>query len=435
MNILFRADSSSTIGTGHIMRDLVLAKQFKNVNITFACQDLKGNLIDKIPYKVEILKSNDIDELNVLIKKLNIDMIVIDHYGIDYNYERQLKIQNPKLKILSFDDTYEKHYCDILLNHNISADEKRYEDLVPSYCELRCGEKYTLIRDDFIHEKKKTREKIYDIFIAMGGADTANLNIKLLEILPKDYKIAVVTTTANKNLEDLKEYVKKEDYIELFIDFENIAKLINKSKFVIITPSVMAHEVLYLDIPFLAIKTSENQKFMFRYLLEHGYKVLDNFQKDKINQICIELKDFTKLTYDEKVNILSWRNYPDIKKWMFNKDTIKLKEHLDYIDTLKRNKDKKYFLVKYYGRDIGVIDFINIDNYKAEVGLYARPMLKGIGSTLMQKIIEYGFEKLNLKKLVAKVYKENVVAINLYKKFDFKQLYEKDSLIVMEKYR
>ena len=62
INILFRADSSSTIGVGHIMRDLVLAKQFQDSNIIFACQDLQGNLIDTIPYQVEILKSNSAKE-------------------------------------------------------------------------------------------------------------------------------------------------------------------------------------------------------------------------------------------------------------------------------------------------------------------------------------------------------------------------------------
>ena len=86
MNILVRADSSSYIGTGHIMRDLVLAKQYKNENIIFATQDLVGNINHKIieaGYKIELLKSNDFKELNDLIKKLNIDMIIIDNYDID----------------------------------------------------------------------------------------------------------------------------------------------------------------------------------------------------------------------------------------------------------------------------------------------------------------------------------------------------------------
>ncbi len=48
MNILIRADSSSYIGTGHIMRDLVLAKKFLKDQIIFATQDLEGNINHKI---------------------------------------------------------------------------------------------------------------------------------------------------------------------------------------------------------------------------------------------------------------------------------------------------------------------------------------------------------------------------------------------------
>jgi len=123
-NILFRADSSSKIGLGHIMRDLVLAKKFKDANITFACQNLDGNIIDKIPYETVMLKSDDIEELIKLIKEKDIELLVIDHYDINHEDEKRIK-EGTGVTVLSFDDTYEKHYCDIVLNHNIFADKKR----------------------------------------------------------------------------------------------------------------------------------------------------------------------------------------------------------------------------------------------------------------------------------------------------------------------
>jgi len=278
MNILFRADSSSTIGIGHIMRDLVLAKQYPNDEIFFATQNLEGNINDKIiesGYKVIVLDSNSIEELDRLIKKLNIDLLIIDHYEINYEYEKELKTKNPTLKIMVLDDTYEKHHCDILLNHNIYVDESKYKDLVPDICEIRCGFKYTLLREEFRIEKNIKRDKIYDFFIAMGGADTANLNIKILNILPKDKKVAIVTTNANKNLQDLKKYVKNKNNISLFINSDQIAKIINQSKLAIITPSVIVNEVYFLGVPFIVIKTADNQEDMYRYLQKNGYPVLE----------------------------------------------------------------------------------------------------------------------------------------------------------------
>ncbi len=90
---------------------------------------------------------------------------------------------------MALDDTYEKHYCDTLLNHNIYAKTEKYKDLIPKWCEIRCGEKFTLLRDEFLKEKEVKREKIYDIFISYGGADTANLNISTLRVLEEVDKI------------------------------------------------------------------------------------------------------------------------------------------------------------------------------------------------------------------------------------------------------
>lgn len=307
MNILFRADSSSFIGTGHIMRDLVLVNEFKSHKIVFATQKLSGNINYKIEedgYKIEILKDNNFEELDALIKKLNIDMIVIDHYDINYNFEKKLKESNKNLKIFVFDDTYEKHFCDILLNHNISANKRKYNNLVPNHCELRCGSKHTLLRDEFIEVKKQKnrvkKDKINKtIFIAMGGADHSNINIKILEVISliPNLKVNIVSTFANKNLKKLVKYCKDKSWINLHINSNKIAELMAKSDFAIITPSVTVNEVYYLNLPMIGIKTAQNQIDMYNYLKKNRYPVIDKFNKNKLK---IAINKLLKKKFDGK---------------------------------------------------------------------------------------------------------------------------------------
>jgi len=270
LNILIRCDSSSSIGTGHVIRCLILAKQYKDANIVFATQDLNKNINHKIietGYRVKLLKSNDVNELIKLVTKLDIDLVIIDSYNIDYKYEQKLK-EKTGVKILALDDTYEKHYCDILLNHNIYAKKKKYKNLVPKECELRCGVKYTLLRDEFIKAKVYKKYKGFSVFVAMGGADTANINIDILKALKnfKNIRVHLATTDANENLDKLKRYSKNKSWINLHINSKKIAKLIVKSHLAIVTPSVILNEIYFMDIPFFVIQTADNQKYMVEYL-------------------------------------------------------------------------------------------------------------------------------------------------------------------------
>lgn len=285
MNIVIRSDSSSSIGIGHTMRDLVLCKQFLNAEITFATQNLDGNINHKIleaGYKLLTLHSNKKEELLKLIKLLHVDMLVIDCYDIDYNYESFIKA-NSDVKIMVLDDTYEKHNCDILLNHNISADKKKYKDLVSKGCELRCGTKYTLLRDEFYKERRKRKKahtKKKSVLIAMGGADHSNLNIKILKLLEdfKNIQTIIVTTEANKNLAELKKYLQGKKSVTLHVNSNNIAKLMRQSDFAIVTPSVSVNEAYFMKLPFIAIKTAKNQDDMYKFLRKK-FVVLSQFNK------------------------------------------------------------------------------------------------------------------------------------------------------------
>ncbi len=294
MNILFRADSSSSIGTGHIMRDLVLAERdFPSDKVIFCVQDLEGNINQKIEeagYEIEILNSNDIDELISIIQKLKIHMLVIDHYGIDYYDEKKLKTKNPKLTIFSFDDTYEKHYCDILLNHNISAEGKRYRDLVPNFCELRCGEKFTLLRDEFYEAKKlpysRIKNHIPTILIAMGGSDPTNATPKILDILQSfKCKAHVITTTANPCLQSLQTHCKQKGWIKLHVNTKHLAMLMHESDLAIVTPSVTLNEVIFMKLDFIGIKVAKNQEEMYLYAKKNGFLVIDRFENEKLKKL------------------------------------------------------------------------------------------------------------------------------------------------------
>jgi len=283
--ILVRVDASSQIGLGHIMRDLVLCKQFPHAEITFATQNLAGNInhtILEAGYKLKILNSNKKSELLKLIEELKIDLLVIDHYGIDYVYESFIKA-NSQVKILALDDTYEKHNCDTLLNHNISANEKKYKNLLPSECKLQCGSAYTLLRDEFYTQKKKREalRKKKTVFIAMGGTDEKNISKKILEVLKefKKTKVHLVTTSSNRHLNSLKRYVKNQKRVTLHIDSSTIATLMRKSDFAIVTPSVILNEVYFMELPFIAIKTASNQDDIYRYLKMKRFRTLNKFNK------------------------------------------------------------------------------------------------------------------------------------------------------------
>ena len=295
MNILFRVDSSSKIGHGHVMRCLVLAKQYREDNVIFATQDLKGNANQKIideSYKLIALNDGSVDELIQRINELNVDMVVFDHYGINDDFEKAVKDLSG-VKILSFDDIYEKHYCDILLNHNIYADAGKYKDLVPDFCEIRCGKKYTLVRDEFkkieIKKNPSNKGKLV-VFVCLGGADANNISLPVLEILSDFDNIIVnlATTSSNKNIEKLLGFSKQYEDINICIDC-NVAELMSNSNFSIITPSVIVHEAIIVKLPFIAILTADNQEMMYQYLCENNYPV---FRQDELNELRMEIKNY-----------------------------------------------------------------------------------------------------------------------------------------------
>lgn len=148
----------------------------------------------------------------------------------------------------------------------------------------------------------------------------------------------------------------------------------------------------------------------------------------------IELINFTQLSHDEKLMVLEWRNHLSVRKFMFGHEPIALENHLAYIKTLYEKEDRLYFLVKKDSEPIGVIDFTDIDheNSRVYIGLYAKPLLRGMGDILMETTLEYAFNTLAVRSVTCEVFEENHSAVKLYKRFNFKEHIKRNNIIVME---
>ena len=83
------------------------------------------------------------------------------------------------------------------------------------------------------------------------------------------------------------------------------------------------------------------------------------------------------ITLDENLikQVWQWRNAPEIRAYMYNKEIIPLENHLRFVQSLMYRDDVAYWLVRKGEEPIGVTNLtdINIEESSAELGYYMLP--------------------------------------------------------------
>ena len=277
------------------MRCLTLAKRLrkedKSLIIKFATQNLLGNInleIIKSGFEVCPLLSNEKIEFISLIKALNPTLVILDSYEIDINFEDAI-LGLKRCKVLSFDDMFTPHHCEMVLNHGIQVSKKSYKRLIPKKSKLFCGSEYTILRDEFFKRYKAECEK-KSVAILLGGNDVLNLSAKLTKVLKKidpEYKITVITSSVNKNIDKL----KNKD-IALLLDIDNIAEVLSSKSFIICASGGTLFEVMALKKRFINLQVASNQQSIVNFL-----------EKKDINT-TIKAEEISKKVLKQKIDYI-----------------------------------------------------------------------------------------------------------------------------------
>ncbi|WP_301707372.1 UDP-4-amino-4,6-dideoxy-N-acetyl-beta-L-altrosamine N-acetyltransferase [uncultured Duncaniella sp.] len=111
--------------------------------------------------------------------------------------------------------------------------------------------------------------------------------------------------------------------------------------------------------------------------------------------------NFLQLDDETIENIRIWRNHPNIRKVMYNKDEISKEEHLSFIQYLNNTDSKLYWFVSKRDTPIGVISIFDIDEQsnRAELGYYLFPpnLNSGISVEFLATAHRFLFKEIGLQ--------------------------------------
>jgi UDP-2,4-diacetamido-2,4,6-trideoxy-beta-L-altropyranose hydrolase len=338
MNIVFRADASTIIGSGHVMRCLTLAEALRKAGhkIYFICRKYPGNLIEfirkksfvtyELPFTEEdayvaqrfsnhydkwlwVTQQQDASETQQQLEGVSVDFLIVDHYGLDKSWEQQLR-KNAK-KIFVIDDLANRaHDCHLLLDQNFYLDYKdRYNHLVPAECQKLLGLKYALLRQEFflLHAQRKSFEKyplhaIKKILIFMGGADPKNLTEDILRTLIQtglisQYSFDVVVGLSNPFKDQIKRLCDAQESCQFYISPSNYGNLLAEADFAIGAGGSSVYERCVIGLPGVIFAFAENQVDVSRNLHQYGAQIY----LDEVSQLSGVLHQLS----EEKIMLMA----------------------------------------------------------------------------------------------------------------------------------
>ncbi|MEA5549893.1 UDP-2,4-diacetamido-2,4,6-trideoxy-beta-L-altropyranose hydrolase [Anabaena cylindrica UHCC 0172] len=479
MNILIRADASSKIGTGHLMRCLALAQkcQKKEWQVIFYINDTASVFADRLigqSIEVVYLRSlsgsvQDAQETSNLAKELNCQWVVVDGYNFGADYQKIIKDRG--LNLLSIDDYghANHYYADLVLNQNITANEKFYYNREP-YTQLLLGTDYALLRREFWQWQgwKRINPPIAKkILVTMGGADPDNVTLKVITALQnlEDNELETVVIVGGSNLyyEQLKLASQKSQFpIRLEKNVTNMPELVAWADLAVSAGGSTCWELAFMGLPSLILILAENQRAIAQKLNELGIAINLGYYQDvniteissAIDQLIIsanlraEMTKFSQklvdakgsqrvLTYIEKdlLKVRSvckedckllweWANDPEVRAASFASDPIAWEDHVQWFNSKLTSENCVFYIVtNYQNLSIGQVRY-DIENNQAIISISIDHNFRyqGYGSHLLKIAQERLFQEQDITRIHAYIKPSNQSSIKTFTKAGFQSM-------------
>lgn len=451
-HVVVRVDASARMGTGHLMRCLSLATELRSqgADVRFITRAHAGHLAKRIReqgFEVILLPPGEISyappaqyeqwlgvpwetdaaESAEALKQNAPDWLVVDHYGLDERWERQMRLHCRAVMVI--DDLPRPHSCDLLLNQNLPGrTEKNCRTMSRVDTEFLTGPRYALLPASFREARQHARPRVGAIrrlVLFFGGSDSTNETAKVLtalESFPRgSFEVDVVAGALNANVSDLESHCKRLGF--RFHFQADMADIYAAADLAFGAPGTSSWERMCLGVPSLVAAVAENQQSNGAALAEGGYAFYLGSWYDVTAEIyahalrglqCLpgelerqsrrgmELVDgkgtrrvstamlnwwihFRKAVQDDSCLLHKWRNAEEVRRWSLDPSPISFEDHQRWFQSALKNPDRILLVAQRGSEPIGVIRF-DCDHGRATISIYLAPgeIGNGLGLAMLR---------------------------------------------------
>lgn len=454
-SVYIRADGGTEIGLGHLVRCFALSQMLMEYfSVSFYCQEVPESFLeDLISVGIGCIRIRD--EFTFFESLTGDEIVVLDHYQLDSDYQKSIKDKG--CKVVCLDDLNIGHfYADLVINSAPGVAMETYLPNIEPYTRLALGLEFALLRSSFLKlasQPPRQSERIKTAFICFGGGDFKNLTeASIFECVRSALfdEIIVVVGASYRYYKSLKAKISLQKEIKLYqnVDEVTMVSLLQKSDLFIVPSSGILLEVFCTGGKVISGWYVDNQKHLFEYCKKHK-KIIsaDDFNSESLRRAINEaveggvvanpslvidgcsgeriLKLFLKMgcslrpvTEKDDLTLFQWANDIDVRNNSFCSDPITWHDHLTWLGKKLIDPKCRLFILEISSIPLGQIRFEYKNDYW-EIGYSIDAKFRGMG--LGTKIIELGLNMVD-GPIIAKVKPQNLGSRRVFNKLGFIEL-------------
>jgi len=272
LKIALRVDGDHNIGMGHVHRSINLARELKNQKnkIIFLTKNFRIKKMLPKSYDFILLPKNNLKKEKEIIKKLNIDIAVIDKLE-ERTSIVSIFLQNCN-KVFAIDYIGKNKN---LIKHGINS---LYQKSGILNIDSFSGFSFAIINPKFTKNKTiSVKKKVKSILVLQGGADTLCFTPKIinaLNLLKDDFKITVVLGSSFKCWKKLRRSQKySTKSLRILHNVKNMPSIMAKHDIAITGGGITLLELCCVGIPSLIVCGAQFENETANLLQKKGFGI------------------------------------------------------------------------------------------------------------------------------------------------------------------